>query len=404
MTLAISPLFLIYSRLGLSQILSALLLLISLFYLLKFKEYPKRKYLIALALFTSFLLMSHYNTFLLVAILVLYSIALLYQKRVKAKEYLFYFLFVFILPLLWEIVTQIGVRLAGRFNFPTDRIFSYSGEILNQFRIGGSADVPSVLKIGGVSFLGISQPFYYLKLLFFSETFIIAILFIVGLLFVLRRIKRSEYNILFVLGLCIFAVFSLLIHAKYPRNIIAGLPLIYLLTAFGMEKISRLLFKEKRRKRILLLALFFVVVLGLNLNSYFDIFNLKTNFRQAADFLSTTYQGEEIRIFCSSAPIWRVYLEGYRIEPITTFSLEDGLYQAKIKTIVIEDYFTEVEGQGTYFKDHSKELLKSYKTNIFNVEPIVLDFTYREKDFMESLFEKNTPESKINIYEITGNL
>lgn len=383
-----SPLFLIYSRLGLSQILSALLLMIVIFYLLKLLKHFQLKYLILSGISTALLFMSHYITLPLVLVLFFYSISLLYKNRAKIFYYLAYFLS-FIVPLLtWEAITRLGVFLARtrELGEASQKVVSYSGELLKQLTYGQ----------GLKSFI-LDQEIFYLKLLLSSENLIIIILLTLGIIFAIKNIKQRKHNLIVSLFL-IFFVFNSMLCLKFPRNIIPILPLFYLLSALGLQQIYSNLKKVVNEEKVYIVLLgLLTMVIVFNINNYLNIFNIKTNADKISVFIRDSFEPEDVQIVSPSAAIWRVYLPGYKIDPVSKFNLKK-LDEKDKKILLISDHYAKID-DSQIFKSYQEKLLVRYPTNIFRVKPIILDLFCRDRDYTEKLFINNF-NSTTEVYQI----
>lgn len=390
--LAASPLFLIYSRLGLSQIFSAAFLLIALYYLLKFERAEKITDLKIYAISLAILLMSHYNCLPLIAYLLAATIFILIKKKQKAKKYLIFFLYFFFLPVIWEVITRIGVIVATAKHIISKdgaiKIFSYSQEIAQQFNKGGSG--------GGFS---TDQLFYYIKLLTTTDGFIFFILFLIGIFIAILNFKKTKYSLILAAPLIHLGLFSL-IPLKFPRNLITVLPALYLFSALGLWALSKPLFARfKNTGKNIILAIFCLLVVFINAGQYKYIFNIQTNYRGIAAFIKHNYSPKDIAIFSASAPIWRIYLPGYESE--TPPKASDPAFALPGKKIIfISDYFMTVAGGEKYPENFSAKPLLETRTNIFKVRPVILDFIYRSENQNKKIIAANQ-SSPIVVYELT---
>ncbi|MDD5528126.1 MAG: glycosyltransferase family 39 protein [Patescibacteria group bacterium] len=389
--LAASPLFIIYSRLGLSQIFSAAFFLISWYYLLKFQESARSRDLTTAALSLSALATSHYNSFPVVALLFAAGGLIIFQKRLGWKKYLAFIFYFLLFPAVWEIITRVGALVASAKHALDPAkgiaILSYSAEIIQQFK-----------KAGAGSGFSTDQLFYYFSLLASTEGIIFCLLSLAGIAIAILNFKKIKYWLFLAIPLVYLAIFSA-VPFKFPRNIIIILPGLYVFAALGLKLASRLAAPRfSPRGKNIILAAFILLVIALNAGQYKNILNIRTNFAEIAGFIKTNYGQDDIVIFSNSAPIWRSYLPGYKAEAFAKVS--DPAYALPGKKIIfIDDYFSAVKG-GQWIPDSfsAKQLLAT-ETNIFQVKPVVLDFIYQGEDRDKKMFAANQ-SGPIRIYEL----
>jgi dolichyl-phosphate-mannose--protein O-mannosyl transferase len=213
--IASSPLFLIYSKIGLSQIFSGAFLLICSYYFLKYNQSGEKKYLKNAALSLSVFGMSHYNTFPVAGIIFCFGVFIIFKKQPAFKNYLNYLFYILILPVAWEIVTRAGTIVASLKNISGGIVYSYSQEIIKQF-----------FAAGGNKGFKLEQILYYPKILISMENFIFSALFLVGLVIILKNIKKINYLLILLPTFAHLLIFSATL-IKFPRNIITILPNFY---------------------------------------------------------------------------------------------------------------------------------------------------------------------------------
>jgi 4-amino-4-deoxy-L-arabinose transferase-like glycosyltransferase len=390
--LAASPLFLIYSRLGLAQIFSAAFFLVSWYYLLKFKESEKSGDLKIAAVALSALLMSHYNTIPVVALLLGTGLIILWQKHSGFKKFFSFLFYFLLLPLAWEIITRAGALIASAKHIIDPekgvKVLSYFQEIAQQFNKSGAE--------GGFS---ADQIFYYAKLLYSTEGIIFILLFLAGVIIYAGNIKKIKYGLFLTIPLVYLIIFSA-VPLKFPRNIITILPALYVFAALGLKFFGKILsLKLKNGEKNILFAAFCLAIIALNAGQYKNILNSKTNYREIAAFIKNNYAKDEIAIFSASAPVWRVYLPGYKSE--TPAKIYNSAYALPGKKIIfISDYFMSVAGSKKYPEGFSAREVEKAATNIFSVKPVIMDFIYQSEERAREMFLRNEKDS-ITVYELT---
>lgn len=391
--LAASPLFLIYSRLGLSQIFSAAFFLISAYYLIRFNEEKKTFDLKIAALALAVFMMSHYNTLVITGLLLASALYFLYQSRQGWKKYatlIIYFLF---LPMVWELITRIGAMIAnskGVLNSTNKAvILSYFNELTQQYSKAGSGN--------GFSF---EQFFYYGKILYSTEGIVFSFLFCLGLIFAIKNFRKIKYSFLLIFPLIYLAIFSL-VPLKFPRNILTVLPGLYLFCALGLASLAKPLAAHlKNNFKMVILAAFCLTIVLANASQYSAILNVKTGFKDITSFIKADYPAGQTAVFSNAAPIWRAYLPGYQAETPTKM-YEWMKNNPNKKAIFIEDYFTTIKGGFIPEKGFSASIVKQTPTNIFSVKPIVLDFIYQDEPRNQKMFTQGK-NAQISVLEISS--
>ena len=395
--LAASPLFLSYSRLGLSQLFSAAWLIVAMYYLLEYHHHEKIKNLGKAGLALSILLMSHYNTLIVVGGLFAAGIFFIFQKRKPWKEYLVFALFFLMLPAGYEVVTRAGVAVAAAAglqgpggNLP---IFSYVQEILEQFNRNGPQP-PSSPEL----------MLYYLKLMISPEGLIFFILFLSGLAVFCKKLIKNNFLILLI-PVLLHLVFFSLVGIKFTRNLVTILPALYIFPVLALEVVVDFLKPRLIRFRALTAAIFitfFPAVFLVNCIQYSSLLTIRTHFREVAAYITNNFPKDDTLIFSASAPFWRVYLPEYRSE--MTRKIPDGCRDNSGKNIVfIADYFhTIYEHEDSALLDAcSKRPLREWSTNIFSARAIVLDFIFQSEADNEAMFAANTPSSPVTVYALS---
>jgi hypothetical protein len=391
--LAASPLFLSYSRLGLSQLFSAAWLIVAVYYLLAYHGDGEKKNLRKAGLALSILLMSHYNTLFVVAGLLAVGAFFILRRKRPAKEYLLFFVFFLLLPVAYEAITRAGVAIASAkgllgsgSNFP---IYTYSREIIEQFMRNGSQTV--------------SEPglmLYYVKMLVSPEGLIFCVLFLIGLAVVVVRIRKSHEVLVLLPALLHLVIFSF-VGIKFTRNLITIVPALYIVSALGLGAVADFL-KPKLTTVFTygLFALFFAAVLFLNFWQYKNLLTIKTHFSEVASFIREKYDKEQALIISASAPFWRVYLPGYRSEMTREVAEWSGKYPER-KIVFIDDYFTTIVDEKSYLDGYAKQPLRKWSTNIFSARPIILDFIYQSEEQNNIMFAANEKSSPVVVYELS---
>jgi hypothetical protein len=391
--LTASPLFLAYSRLGLSQIFSGALFIAASYYLLDFNREEKNSSLKKTGLALALLLMSHYNTLIIVACLFTASIYIIFQKKKPVKDYFIFLVFFLIIPAAWEVITRAGTWIANLKGLLNQGIalpiFPYSKEILEQFTRNGTQPIsdPGLM-------------LYYLRLMISPEGLIFFGLFLIGLIVFAKNLKKINYIVILIPPLLHLLIFSFS-GMKFTRNLITVLPALYIFSALGLNAIAGYLKPRlKDRHRNIFLIIFCLAVITLNSGQYNNLLNIKTNFKEMAEFIKNNYPEEKIMIFSSSAPVWRAYLPGYRSETAQEIKLWRQKYPDK-KFIFIADYFKTISGDEKYLKNFSAKPLKEWRTNIFSAQPIILDFVYQSEEKNKKMFAENEKSSPNVIYELS---
>jgi len=390
--LASSPLFLIFSRLGLTPIFSSLFLLLSIYYLLKFKTTGRAKDIIFSGIFTAILLMSHYSLFSLVGIILAFGLFYLYQKHSGAKIYLAYAASFLILPAIWEIITRAGAWFAARQGIVAGGRFGvwpYSQEFFYQLKIGSTGSLATSFSV--------SDPLYYFSLLWSQEGAIFFLLILLGLAIFFKRFKRAEYG-LPLLSAGIFFLISWAAWQQYPRIIMPIFPVFYLLTAVALSFIYRQSSRTSPPLKISLLALICLSIFVSHLIIYPDIFNIKTPFSDFASFIKENYPPEKTLILTAEAPLWRVYLPGYKVEKIGDEAAIKDL-PADEKILATDDYFNWPILNIDFAGYSSRRIVAKAPTNIFSVPPVIADLSYiKPGEMPQKIAEFSGREMKI--YEL----
>lgn len=385
--MAISPLYLLYSRLGLSQIFSAACVIISLYYLIVFYQGGDKKFLKIFSFSTAILFMSHYNVMFVVAVLLFFGILALIKHAGKFKDwflYLFYFLF---LPVSWEVITRCASFFAGK-RALVGPVLSYSQEYLKQV-IGVSS---------GQSTEVFGQSLYYLKLLTLADGWLILVLFILGLVFLIYKLKRFEHQVVFFSFFVSLLAFSAG-QLKYSRNFVCILPLVYLIIALSVCGFSAYFDKKTNKRATWLVGFVVLLVFASHFFVYQNYLNIHSGAKETASYIKNNYNQADALILGWSSPIWRVYLPGYRAEQLIRLEEWRPLVNDKTKLLLVDDYFTVILDDNDLDGGYSKKNVFSVQTNIFRSEPVILDFLYGTPEKMSELFSKNK-SSYTSVYEV----
>jgi Dolichyl-phosphate-mannose-protein mannosyltransferase len=389
--LAASPLFLIYSRLGLSQILSAAAFLACWYYLVRFREKEKSGDLIAAGISLAILCLSHYNSFPVVAMLFAAGILIIFLKHSNWKKYFSFIFYFLIFPIAWELITRAGAFIASAKHTLNPAkgivILPYSGEIAQQFGKAGAGNGFST-----------EQILYYLKLIVSNEGAIFCVLFVVGFCIFVLNFKKIKYWLFLSIPLIYLALYSA-VPFKFPRNIIIILPALYLFAALGLKFCSRLAGQVSGTGKKTILAAFILALIVLNAGQYKNILNIQTHFADIASFIKNNFSPNDIVVFSNSAPVWRDYLPGYKSEAFAEIDNPADALPGK-KIIFINDYFSAVKGGQEIPAEFSAQLIFQTETNIFQVKPVVLDLIYQSEEKNTAMFAANQI-SPILVYELT---
>jgi hypothetical protein len=390
--LASSPLFLIFSRLGLTPIFSALFLLLTLFYLLKFQAGSRTKDIIFSGIFLAVFFLSHYSLFSIAGIILAFGFFYLYQKKSGFKIYSAYAVSFLALPLVWEIITRAGAWLAakqgmiatGRFG-----VWPYSQEFLYQLKIGSTGSLATSFSF--------SDPLYYFRLLWSQEGAVFFFLFLLGLVIFLKRIKRAEYNsVLIAAG--IFFIISWAAWQQYPRIIMPIFPLFYLLAAVALAFLYRRASRLSRPLRIALPALICLTIFASHLLAYPDILNIRTPFSDFASYIKKNYAPDKILILTAEPPLWRIYLPGYKIEKMGDSAAWEGAAAGRV-ILATDDYFNWTVLAGGFIDYSSRRIVREGQTNIFSVPPVVADLVYIKSAVLPQMI-KRWQGQPIILYEV----
>jgi 4-amino-4-deoxy-L-arabinose transferase-like glycosyltransferase len=363
---SLSPFFLFYSRLGLSQILSCALFLSSLFWLFKFKGERRVIWSVLAGLSLSFLFLSHYNTMFAVFWLILLGLFLAFRSG-NRKRLLLSFATAFLLPILfWQGVTMSGVFMAKRLGGGIE-ISSYFGEIFKQFEfVTGSTD----------GFKG--DYAYYLKTTLQSEGAVLAFFFALGfVLFVLRKGAADIFDKAIIIWLFLFCLILFSISPlKYPRNFLVIFPILYI---FALAFFDWIFYWTKNKVfHAAILSIVVCAVLFFNLPSLSNLWNLNSSAPIIAEWIEASYKPQEVVILSWSASVWRDYLPSYRSE--VPSRQEDWLPLARDgrKVIFINDYFNIALNQEGYYGLESCDLPKAvFPISVYNnllFDDIIYDF------------------------------
>jgi len=391
MLFGLSPLMLIYARLGLSQILSATLLLLSIYQLFIYLEKNNDRNLKLFSLGLSLLLLSHYNTIFSVGTLIIYALVILfYKKKYKEVGLLGFF---FVLPILvWEGVTRVGYYLAITKQFISmngeQKIYSYIQEFFEQL---GRADSSRGLII--------DQPLYYPRLLLENENIFFLVLLIIGIYLFTRKIKEFQYHVPLIVGMSSLALFSLA-PLKFPRNIILILPILYLYSIVALDYLTKKIINVNLQKVFLALLCFLFFLINSPL--FYNILNLDGGYRKTARKIMDVFPEDRIILLTSSAPIWRNYLPGYKVEPIFEPEAWKEAKKKNLKILVAGDNFMEIEKHRNYYSSYESKIVSEVASNIVEVKPIMLDFFYKPEKEVRDLLKKSELRY-IRIYEIVNN-
>ncbi len=386
---AMSPLLLVYSRLGLSQIFSAAFLTVSTYYLLSYYRLGKRGDLIKFGFAAAVLFMSHYNVVFLVFFLLLYGVWSLKKHGVKVKDWSLFAISFLALPFLWEMITQVASAVAGD-RLGSGKVLSYSGEFLAQL---AKAQVSEETPFG--------QLLYYPKLFILTEGVSIALLLIIGLFLLLRRAKKIEYQVIIVP-----LIFSLLIFfaapLKFPRNLISVWPSLYLAVAIAVSWIGMFLTKGRGNGVARVLSLLIVVLVSApHFMSYPQYLAINTGNDKAALYVKEHYDPQNTLILSWSTAIWRVYLPGYASEQLAEPDEWKKLLSQRSNVLVIDDFFTSILDPKKEQDVADKKLVFDQESEIFKARPIILDLIYKSPDVIDKMFDDNA-QSHISIFELDG--
>jgi hypothetical protein len=384
---AVSPLLLVYSRLGLSQVFSAAFLAVSTYYLISYYRSGSFSDIRKFSISTAILFMSHYNVIFLVFFLLFYGVLALRRHRAGIKNYFSFVLYFLAFPLAWEVITQIAVAIAGNRLGGGQKLLSYSGEFLTQLT---KAQVSEEAPFG--------QFLYYPNLVFSTEGAFMALFMFLGLLLLLWRLKRFEYQVV-----AIPLLFSLLLFwaapLKFPRNLISVWPSLYLAAALAIDFLSSRLAKAwKFDKRFYLLVAVMFLALWPHLSKYPDYLIIDTGNAQVAKYIKDNYSSDEVIILSWSTAIWRALLPGYVAEQLAEPEEWRRKLQERPSILLIDDYFTGIldPGREDYFSGN--DLVFERKTDIFQSRPVIMDMIYKSPEALEMVF-KNNQDSRIVVYE-----
>jgi 4-amino-4-deoxy-L-arabinose transferase-like glycosyltransferase len=390
--LASSPLFLLYSRLGLAPMFSAFFLLLSFYYLLKFNDSSRIKHLIISGISLVVLLMSHYSTFIIAGIILAIGLFLIYRKKKSIKIYLTYAASFLALPLAWEIITRCGSWLASKQGISSSDgkfgAWPYSQEFLNQLKLSSE---------GGSGFY-FADPFYYFRMIWSQEGALLFFLFLLGLAIFIKKIKKLPYWTIILTGGIFFLILSLAVF-KFPRTLMPVFPLFYLLSAVALAFIDKKTLQFKKPLPLLLLIAICLAVFISHASHYRNILNIQTPFQSFASYIKKNYSPDKTLILSAEAPLWRVYLPGYKIEKINDQAAWVKMTAGK-KILATDDYFNWITLPGDSFPDYySRQIVAEGQTNIFSVTPAIADLFYLRQKEMEGAVA-NYQNRKIILYEI----
>ncbi|NTW21959.1 hypothetical protein HGA34_00245 [Candidatus Falkowbacteria bacterium] len=367
--LIISPLFLMYGRIGLSQYLSAFLLLATVFHLLRFVDKGERRELKIASVFLSLLLMSHYNILPVVFLICVFVLFHLFKTKKPVSDYLTFASNFLFLPLVWEAITRLGVFLASYKNLVAlggdQRLYSYFQEVINQ--------------LSGVSStkgFALDQPLYYFKLLFQTEGLVFSILLAAALFWILLNIRKIRYGYIFVLAY-FFIVFFSLSYLKFPRNFVTILPLVYLSIPVALQHFLTTRRNSAKRIAPAILILVLVIGAGINYRNYRAIYGLKTNFQEIARWITKKYDKDSTLVLTSIPPVYRVYLPGYRVEGVYEPSSWQEQAKGKKNIIYVRDYTTTMNAYDLDVSGYRFKTVQEFEDNVHDLPPLILEYYYR---------------------------
>ncbi|HTW96849.1 MAG TPA: glycosyltransferase family 39 protein [Candidatus Methylomirabilis sp.] len=393
--LAASPLFLLYSRLGLAPMFSAFFLLVALEQLLRFEKFSRLKNLVVSGFASAILLLSHYSTFIIVGIILLFGLFYLYRKKSGAKNYFIYLVSFLSLPLVWQIISGSDAYLASRLGiFSTHGRFgawSYAQEFFNQLKINGN----------GADSFSFSQPGYYFQLIWSMEGLIFFLLLLLGAAFFLRNARKPEYQLIVASG-GIFLLTLIAAWEKYPRTVMPIFPLGYLLAGVALAWLGRKFFLLGQGvfwQKIFIAVICLAIFLS-HLSYYPRIIFLQTPFADMAAFIQKNYAADKTLLLTANAPLWRIYLPGYAVEQID--SRADWEKIAPGKTILVtDDYFNwTVKANDSSLNYSSRKILQAGQDNVFALRPVIEDLVYMDRAKMDQLISDNLDRKDI-LYEVT---
>lgn len=372
-----SPLFLVYSRNGLSVMLAACFLLLSLYYLLKAEGGEPaeiRKNLFLTGSFAALAAMSHYGSFFSVGVIGLGGLIILKRNLASGGGYLRYLLSFVVIPFVWQGMTwviQVVAKMRNLSSLKSNSVlYSYFGEIAEQFRRADAAK--------GLNF---QDPFAYLKFFSFSDGLVVSLLLVIGLIYFLKGWRQFRFFIVIALAIGSLAFISLS-TLKYTRVFIPLLPFFYLIAVLPLSKINK-------KTALLILA----AVLLLNISSYKNILQLHGGFPDASDFIKNNYSQAEVVIYSPAASILRNYLPGYKIEGMGEMEGADFKPDGDRQNIAVIDFFH--PGDVKYLDRYSSQLIESYPVNVFDVPQVVGD-----TGINEAFKTANNERREVGIYEI----
>ncbi len=363
---SLSPFFLFYSRLGLSQILSCALFLSSMFWLFKFKGERRVVWSVWAGLSLSFLFLSHYNTMFAVFWLFVLGLFLAFRSGSR-KRLIISFVVAFLLPILfWQGITMAGVFMAKRLGGGIE-ISSYFGEIFKQFEfVTGSTD----------GFKG--DYAYYLRVTLQSEGAILAFFFVLGfILFVLRKGAADIFDKVIVVWLFLFCLILFSISSlKYPRNFLVVFPILYIFTLSFFDWIFS--WTKNKALSATISSIAVCAVLFFNLPALNNLWNLNSSAPIVAEWVKASYNPQEVVILSWSASVWRDYLPSYRSEVPSRQEDWMSLVKDGRKVIFINDYFnTALNQKGYHGLDNCFTPKAVFMTSVANdllFDDIIYDF------------------------------
>lgn len=272
--LAISNYHILYSRSGFPHAtLSFFLLLGILLYLRTFEngEKPDRKLFFAGACL-GFLPAVHYSAGLATLFFLLFDFISIKNLKIKFLRFLYIFSGILLVTAVFELILSIQ-KLFGNLLHLSDNFFGYLEEIGRYFLVivdysrGTSSDV-----------------FYYLRMFYYLDGYLLFGLFILGtiILFLKRDWKDKRLTLIFSLSWFLLIVWSLISH-KVTRTLVVGIPLLSIVMAYAIENLIKIV--KNKIFQIGLLGMFLVLIFGLNFKMTLFILNLKSGYKEASSYL-----------------------------------------------------------------------------------------------------------------------